>query len=181
MTDITVENIVAYAKISSRFNVEQIAEKIPELKYNPDEFSGLTLKINKPKTAVLILPSGKTICTGAKNIEDAKNVIKKMEDKLIKAKIKVKKKYNVEIQNIIVSTDIKKELELGSISKKMLLDDIDYEPKQFPGLIYKINDNGVILILFSSGKIVCTGAKNVEAASSAIETIKEKLTSLGAL
>jgi len=63
----------------------------------------------------------------------------------------------------------------------MLLDDIDYEPKQFPGLIYKIDDNGVLLILFSSGKIVCTGAKNVETASNAIETIKEKLTSIGAL
>ena len=181
MTDITIENIVAYAQISNDLDIEKIAEKIPELNYNPDEFSGLTLKIDDPKTAVLILPSGKTICTGAKKIEDAKNVIKKLEDKLIKAKIKVKKKYKIEIQNIVASTDINKELELGPISKKLLLDNVDYEPKQFPGLIYKMDDNGVLLILFSSGKIVCTGVKNLEAASNAIERIKEKLTSLGVL
>lgn len=181
MTDITIENIVAYAQISNGLDIEQIAEKLPEFKYNPDEFSGLTLKIDEPKTAVLILPSGKTICTGAKKIEDAKTSIKKMENKLLKAKIKVKKKYKVEIQNIIASTDLKKELELSSISKNLLLDKVDYEPEQFPGLIYKMDDNGVLLLLFSSGKIVCTGAKNLKAASNAIETIKEKLTSLGVL
>ena len=109
MTDIKIENIVAYAQISNDLDIEKIAEKIPEFKYNPDEFSGLTLKIDDPKTAVLILPSGKTICTGAKKIEDAKNVIKKLEDKLIKAKIKVKKKYKItdkgkeELRNVLDS------------------------------------------------------------------------------
>ena len=181
MTEITIENIVAYAQISNDLDLEQLAEKLPEFKYNPEEFQGLTLKLDYPKSAVLILSSGKAICTGAKKIEDAETAIKKIVDKLTDIKIKVKKKFNLEIQNIVCSINTKLELDLDSISKGLLLDHVDYEPKQFPGLIYKMDDIGVLLLLFSSGKIVCTGAKTIEEASNAIEKMKEKLTSIGAL
>ena len=69
MTDIKIENIIAYAQIADSFNIEKLSEMIPDFLYNPDEFSGATYKINEPKTAVLILENGKAICTGAKTIE----------------------------------------------------------------------------------------------------------------
>lgn len=181
MTDITIENVVAYAQITDGLDIEQIAEKLPEFKYNPDEFSGLTLKLDDPKTAVLLLPSGKAICTGAKKIEDAETSIKKLVNKIKEIKIKVKKELKVKIQNIVASIDLKKELHLSSISRGLLLEHVDYEPEQFPGLIYRMDDIGATLLLFSSGKIVCTGTKNIEDAANAIETVKEKLSSLGAL
>jgi len=181
MTDITIENIVAYAQISDGLDIKKIAEKSPEFKYNPDEFSGLTLKLDDLKTAVLLLPNGKAICTGAKKIKDAETSIKKLGNKIEKIGIKVKKKPKIETQNIIASTDLKTELDLSSISMGLLLENVDYEPKQFPGLIYRINDIGVSLLLFSSGKIICSGAKNIEDASNAIEMMKEKLSSLGIL
>jgi len=181
MTDITIENIVAYAQIANGLDLEQLAEKLPEFKYNPDEFSGLTLKLDEPKSAVLLLSNGKVICTGTKKIEDAETAIKKLIDKIKGKKIKIKKKLKVETQNIVVSTDLKKELDLDSISKGLLLEKADYEPKQFPGLIYKMDDIGASLLLFSSGKVVCTGTKKIEDATNAIEKMKEKLTSLGAL
>ena len=181
MTDIKIENIVAYAQIASSLDVEQIAEKLPEFNYNPDEFSGLTLKLDSPRSAILLLPNGKAICTGAKEIEDAKTAIQKTVDKLQKAKIKVKKKPKVETQNIVISTDLKKEMKLSSISERLTLDKVDFEPKQFPGLIYRMDDIGALVLLFSSGKIVCTGANNLENAINAIEILKEKLTSIGAL
>lgn len=181
MTELTIENIVAYAQISDDLDLEQLAEKLPEFKYNPEEFSGLTLKLDYPKSAVLILSSGKAISTGTKRIEDAKTSIKKTVDKLKDKKIKVKNKFNLEIQNIVCSIYLKQELDLDSVSKGLLLDHLDYEPKQFPGLIYKMDDIGALLLLFSSGKIVCTGAKAIEEASNAIEKMEEKLTSIGAL
>ena len=181
MTDITIENIVAYAQVADGLDIEQLAEKLPEFKYNPDEFLGLTLKLDDPKTAVLLLPSGKAICTGAKKIKDAEASIKKLVNKIKGKKIKVKKKLKVETENIVASTDLKKELDLDLISEGLLLEKVDYEPKQFPGLIYRMDDSGASLLLFSSGKIVCTGTKKIEDASNAIKKMKEKLTSLGAL
>ena len=182
MTDvITIENIVVYAQVADNLDIEQIAEKLPEFKYNPDEFLGLTLKLDDPKTVVLLLPSGKAVCTGAKKIKDAETAIKKLVDKIKGKKIKVKKNLKFETENIIASTDLEKELDLDLISKGLLLDKVDYEPEQFQGLIYRMDDIGASLLLFSSGKVVCTGTKKIEDATNAIEEMKEKLTSLGAL
>ena len=181
MSEVKVENIVAYAQIADGLDIEQIVEKIPEFNYNPNEFTGLTIKLDEPKTAVLILPGGKAICTGAKKIEDAETSIKKVINQIKKKKIDVRKKIEVEVQTIVVSIDLKKELHLSSISSGLVLDHVEYEPKKFPGLIYRIRDIGTTLIVFSSGKIVCTGAKTIEDAANAIEMMKEKLSSIGAL
>lgn len=180
MADISIENIVAYAQIANVLDLQQIAEKFPEFKYNPEEFSGLTLKLNDPKSAILLLPTGKAICMGTKKLEDAEIAIKKSVNKIKNIiGINLKKKIKVEIQNIIASTDLKKELNLNSISTGLLLENVDYEPKQFPGLIYRMEDIGALFILFSSGKIVCTGTNNIEDVTSAIKIMEEKLSSIG--
>jgi len=181
MKNIKIENIVAYAVIADSLKVEDIVDKIQDFQYNPDEFFGATFKLDEPKTAVLILPSGKAVCTGAKNMEDIKTSIKKVTEKLNSAGIKVKTNPKIEIQNIIASTDIERELHLSSISAGLLLEKVNYEPEQFPGLIYNIDEIGALLLIFSSGKIVCTGAKNMEDIKKAIEMMKEKLSSIGAL
>jgi transcription initiation factor TFIID TATA-box-binding protein len=181
MTNLTIENIVAHAKIADEIDINKLAEKDPDFKYDPNEFSGLTLKLEEPKTAVLLMPNGKAICTGAKKLEDVETSIKNVTKKIKRAGVNVKTKPKVETTDITVSLDLKKELHLASISKGLTLEHVSYEPEEFPGLVYKMDDLGVILLLFSSGKIVCTGAKNMEDSSKAIEFMKEKLSSLGAL
>ena len=181
MTNIKIENIVVYSQIADSFNIQQLSEEMPEFLYNPDDFNGVTLKLDEPKTAVLILPNGRAICTGAKTIEDAETSIKKVANKLKKVGFTIVSKPKVETQNIIASTDVEKELHLSSISTGLILEHVNYEPENFPGLIYKMDDIGAIMLLFSSGKIVCTGAKNMEDVSTAFETMKEKLSSIGAL
>lgn len=181
MSDVKVENIVTYAQIADGLNIEQIVEKIPEFNYNPNEFAGLTIKLEDPKTAVLILPGGKAICTGAKSVEDAEASIKKIVSQMKKKKIELNKNVEIRVQSIVVSIDLKKELHLSSISSGLVLEHVEYEPKQFPGLIYRMNDIGATLIVFSSGKIVCTGTKTIDDATNAIKLVKEKLSSIGAL
>jgi len=181
MTNLTIENIVAHAKIADSIDVNKLTEKNPEFKYDSNEFSGVTIKLDEPKTAVIILPSGKAICTGAKNLKDVEKALKIVTNKIKRAGIKVKTKPETITTNIIVSLDLKKELHLASISKGLMIENVNYEPEEFPGLIYKMDDLGATLLLFSSGKIVCTGAATIEDASKAIESMKEKLSSLGAL
>jgi len=180
MTEITIENIVAHAQIADDVLIEDIAQKIEGVSYDPEKFKGLTYKMEQPKTAILLLPSGKAICTGAKKIEDVEKALDEFIDKLESINANVKKEIDIEIHNMVVSTDINKELHLSSISKGLLLEKVDYEPSNFPGLIYRMDDFGAIILIFSSGKIVCTGTKDFEEASKAIEIMKEKLTSIGA-
>ena len=181
MNGIKIENIVAYTQISQGLDIDDLVTKIPDFQYNPDEFSGVTLKLDYPKTVILLLPSGKTICTGAINMEEVEASIKKITEKIASVGIKVMSNPKLETQNIVVSTDLKKELHLSSIAKDLSLENVNYEPEKFPGLKYNMDDIGASLLIFSSGKIVCTGAKNYEDASKVIEIMMEKLSSIGAL
>ena len=181
MVDIIVENIIASAKIADELDIHKIAEKIPGFMYDPTEFLGLTLKLDEPNVAILLLPNGKAICTGAKKNEDIESSIKLVVNKFKNNNIKTNSKTNIETQNIIVTSDLKKELNLNSISKGLMYENISYEPDKLPGLVYKMDDIGAVLLIFSSGKIVCTGVKNLDDASKAMEMIKEKISSIGAL
>ncbi len=181
MSNITVENIIAFVKVADELDIHKIAEKVPGFMYDPTEFLGLTLKLDSPNVAILLLPNGKVICTGAKKIEDIEYSIKEVVKKIKIIGAKIKSKMDIEIQNIIATTDLKKELNLDSISKGLMLENSGYEHDQIPGLVYKMDDIGAILLIFSSGKIVCTGVKNLEDASKAIERIKEKISSIEVL
>ena len=139
------------------------------------------MKFDEPKTAVLVFPDGKLICTGAKNMDEVDKTIQNTMEKIKSVGITTKAKAKIEIQNVVASTNLNKEMHLSSISKGLLTQEIDYQPDKFPGLIYKIEEYGATLLLFDSGKLVCTGTKSVEDATSAIEMMKEKLSSIGAL
>ncbi len=181
MNGIKIENIVAYTQISQGLNIENLVEKIPEFLFNPEDFLGVTFKLDDPKTAILILPSGKVICTGAINMKEVEVSINQVTEKIKNVGIEVSANPRIETQNIIVSTDLNKGLDLSFISKGLLLKNVNYEPDQFPGLIYNMDDISAILLIFSSGKIICTGAKSFDDASNGIEMMKEKLSSLGAI
>ena len=181
MADMNIENIVASTQIADKLDVKQLSESIPDSKYNPEEFPGLVLHFEKPKTAGLIFSSGKVVCTGAKKKEEVDEAINLIISTIKNVGVKVIEKPDIKMQNIVASADLEKELHLSSIAKSLWLDDVEYEPEQFPGLVYRMDAPGVVLLLFSSGKIVCTGGKNLEDVSEAINTFKDKLSSLGVL
>jgi transcription initiation factor TFIID TATA-box-binding protein len=181
MIDINVENIVVSAQIAEKLDIKRLAEKIPGSKYNPGEFPGLILHFDEPKTAALIFSSGKVVCTGAKSLEQAKETVTKLIDEMKNQGVDTPDEIEVITQNIVASADFKKDLQLSSIAKGMLLDSVEYEPEQFPGLIYKMSDIGTVILLFSSGKMVCTGAKKMDDVHRAIDMMKDKLSSLGVL
>ena len=181
MADIIIENIVATTQIAKELDIEHLADAIQDSNYDPEEFSGLVLHFNDPKTAALIFSSGEIICTGAKNIGEIEDSIIKTIDKIEEAGLSVIDEPDVEIQNIVASLDLKKKLNLVNIVMNPLLENVEYEPEKFPGLIHRIDESSVTLLIFDSGKIVCTGAKKIEGASDAINTIKVKLKSMGVL
>jgi len=181
MTNINIENIVASTQIADGLDIKRLADTIPNSKYDPEKFPGLVLHIEKPKTAVLLFSSGNAICTGAKNLEEVDEAIHEIINKIKSVGLPVFENPKIKIQNIVASSDLKKELKLSSLAKALLSENAEYEPKQFPGLVYRMDDLGVVLLLFSSGKLVCTGAKKLEDATTAIDTMKDKLSSMGIL
>lgn len=179
MEDIDIENIVAITQIANELNIEQLEEKIPELKFNPEEFEGSVLHFESPKTAALLFSSGKVVCTGAKQEHEVTETMKLVIEKLKSVGVKVNENPKVKIQNIVASIDLEKEFQLSSVAKSLRLENVEYDSEKFPGLVYKLENTNLVLLLFSSGKVVCTGGKSLKETFNAIDAFKDKLSSLG--
>ena len=135
--------------------------------------------MDKPKAAALIFGSGKIVCTGARSTTDVNIVFKKVIKIIESVRVKVPRNYKTQIENIVASAKLEGKLNLDTIAFK--LENSEYEPEQFPGLVYRMTDPKVAFLLFGSGKIVCTGARNVGDVNDAIKKVFNKLKSIKAV
>ncbi|MCK5290238.1 MAG: TATA-box-binding protein, partial [Candidatus Aenigmarchaeota archaeon] len=75
--------------------------------------------------------------------------------------------------NIVASSDLGSPIELNNIIFN--LDNCEYEPEQFPGVVHRIETPKTVFLIFSSGKIVITGAKSVKHLEDAIKVLEKEL------
>ena len=153
-----VQNIVATTSLEEQVSLTKLARTQPNTEYNPDTFPGLVLRIKEPKSAVLVFSSGNLVCTGTKSIVQVKDVVQQVIKQLKKIGVNVKVKPKITVQNIVASGAINLDLNLNTLALE--LENTEYEPEQFPGLVYKLEDPTATFLLFSNGKLVCTGTKN---------------------
>jgi transcription initiation factor TFIID TATA-box-binding protein len=174
-----IENVVASVIMNQTFDLNAILRSVPGAEYNPEKFPGLVYRISKPHTATLIFSTGKMVCTGAKSVKEVHAAVKKIVANLKGMNIVIIGTPEITIQNIVASANLYAEVNLEKAA--FLLDNVMYEPEQFPGLIYRMADPKVVLLIFSSGKMVCTGAKREDEVQAAAEKIGQKLLTLGVL
>ena len=181
MAKIQIENVVASTTLGVELDLQSIALSLDGAEYEPEQFPGLIYRLKDPKTATLLFRSGKVVCTGAKSLPHVEIAINKVAKQLEKAGIKIKTKPKVDVQNIVASSDLGQEIYLNAIAISLGLERVEYEPEQFPGLVYRIDVPKVVVLLFGSGKLVCTGAKHVEDVGAAVDKITEELKAAGLL
>jgi transcription initiation factor TFIID TATA-box-binding protein len=157
-TSLNVQNIVATTSLDKEVSLTKLARTQPNTEYNPDTFPGLVLRIKKPKSAVLVFSSGNLVCTGTKSIAQVKEVVQQVIKQLKKIGVNVTTKPKITVQNIVASGAINLDLNLNTLALE--LENTEYEPEQFPGLVYKLDEPTATFLLFSNGKLVCTGTKN---------------------
>jgi len=152
-----IQNVVASVVTNSTLDLDEIAATMPNVEFDPEQFPGLVYRLKKPKTATLIFNTGKMVCTGAKSEKDAKRAVHKIVKTLRESGIKIPGRPVITVQNIVASASLGAELNLELAA--VTLENSMYEPEQFPGLIHRMLDPKTVILLFSSGKLVCTGAK----------------------
>jgi len=168
-----VQNIVATTSLGKPVSLMKLARSEANTEYNPEQFPGLVLRIKKPKSAVLVFSSGNLVCTGTKSVEQVREVIGSVIRVLRKIGVKITDKPKINVQNIVASGSINLTLNLNLLALE--LENTEYEPEQFPGLVYKLNDPNATFLLFSNGKLVCTGTKNREELDTAKKLLLKNL------
>jgi len=158
--DINVVNVVASASLDQKIDLLAILKVFRNVEYRPKQFPGLVFRLKRPKTATLIFGSGKMVCTGAKSEKMARRAVNKVVRELKNNGIIILGKPKITIQNMVASANLHGSIDLETAAD--ILENVMYEPEQFPGLIYRMADPKTVLLLFASGKLVCTGAKSEE-------------------
>lgn len=171
--NISVVNIVVSTSLEHDIPLEKMAANLSNTEYNPEQFPGLVIRIKDPKTSALIFSSGNVVCTGARSLDKVDESIKKIIESLAKIGINIKIKPKVNVQNLVASGNIGMDLNLNTLA--MQLDNTEYEPEQFPGLVYKLMEAKATFLLFSNGEIVCTGTKSEEMVHTAVDMLLKNL------
>lgn len=173
---IRIVNIVVSTALEKDIPLEKMAATLPNTEYNPEQFPGLVLRIKEPKTSALIFSSGKVVCTGARDLEEVDRSIQSIIKSLKKLDIHVTIKPVITVQNIVASGSIGIDLNLNILGVQ--LPNTEYEPEQFPGLVHKLKGTNATFLLFSNGKIVCTGTKTEQEVNDATDKLIENLKKL---
>ena len=169
-----IVNIAVSTSLEHKIPLERLIMDLPNTEYNPETFPGLIMKIREPKATFLIFSSGKVVCTGTKSLSEAEYALERLKEYMRKVDVNVVVKLKIRVENVVASSDIGMKLDLNEIAIK--LTNVEYEPEQFPGLVFKLNDEtGATFLIFGNGKIVCTGTKSDKDVHVAIKNLLEVL------
>jgi transcription initiation factor TFIID TATA-box-binding protein len=173
---ITIQNVVAAAALNQKVDLNAVVKSYPGVEYRPEQFPGLVFRLKRPKTATLIFNSGKMVCTGARSEKEARRAVMTVVKELKKGGIIIISKPDFKVVNMVASASlggrVDLELAVGALGKTM------YEPEQFPGLIYRMDEPRVVILVFASGNLVCTGAKQEQDVYDAVHKLHERLEKL---
>jgi transcription initiation factor TFIID TATA-box-binding protein len=178
---INIENVVASATIAEKLNIKDISNILDEAEYEPEQFPGVIYRLKEPKVAILIFRSGKVVCTGAKNPDMARSGLELLTQQLEDAGISVIRKPEITVQNMVATWDTGHVFDLTTIMLSFGLERVEYEPEQFPGMVFRLDDPKIVMLFFKSGKVVCTGAKSVEELECAVDIVGKELKAGGFL
>ncbi len=170
-----IENIVASGAIAESINLAEVAERVDSCELNTKRFPGAVLRMEDPKIASLIFSSGKVVLTGIRDEKALATGLATIIREMHKAGVETFENPRVAITNIVCSYDIGKYINLNKLVITLNLENIEYEPEQFPGLVYRLGDPKIVALLFSSGKIILTGGKNLDDIRRGLGLIEQKL------
>ncbi|CAN6323501.1 unnamed protein product [Urochloa humidicola] len=165
----TLQNIVSTVNLDCKLDLQEIANRARNAEYNPKRFAAVIMRIRDPKTTALVFASGKMVCTGAKSEEHSRLAARKYARIVQKVGFQARFK-DFKIQNMVASCDVKFPIRLEGLALASGMF-AHYEPEIFPGLIYRMADPKIVILVFVSGKVVLTGAKVREDLYTAFENI----------
>jgi len=176
--DYKIENVVATinVEITEKINLIQIASKLADVEYNPERFPGLVMRIQNPRATFLIFSTGKMVVTGLRKALEAENAVSQVVKKIQQTGVMIANP-DITIQNIVASGDLHTNIDLNKAA--IVMEYAMYEPEVFPGLIYRLQDPKTVFLIFSTGKIVCTGAKNKEIVKEAVKKLNQQIVEFG--
>jgi transcription initiation factor TFIID TATA-box-binding protein len=179
--NIEVQNIVSFIDLQTQLDLERLAFELPDSEYDPNRFPALIVKFKEPKISFLVFSNGKINCTGANRISRIEEGVAKLVDQLRGLGVEIVKEPEIRVTNLVSTVDVGLDLNLDEIT--LNVENVEYEPEQFPGLVYRPydwpHDSKPSVLVFGTGKLVVAGVREVSEAKLLVERLMESLTDAG--
>ena len=175
-----VENVVASIDLHGEIDVERVANELESVRYNPSVFPGAVYKMESLGVTFLIFYSGKLVCTGAKSVETIRKATEKLKRTLESMGMKFREEPEIQVQNIVAAGD----LGFGTLDLDIValtLPNVEYEPEIFPGVVYRVKNSRMTILIFNSGKVAVSGARTEEDIERAVEELTRDFEKYGLL
>jgi len=178
---VEIANVVGSGDLGVELDVEAVEADLstPYSEYDPSNYHGLYVRLEEGGPLITIYRSGKYIISGCPSEELLYETNEEFQRVLADlAVIKENAQIEFTIQNVVCTAMLDEPISLNALAIGLGLEMTEYEPEQFPGLVYRPEEIGAVLLVFANGKMVITGAKNVDTAESAYEHLKSKVQAL---
>lgn len=185
MTSIKIVNVVGHLDFRRELELSTVAELFTEsesvsrVRYEPSENHWLQSWFESPTKNiaryVAFYRSGTAIATGCESVEEFQSLATEVESVMEPA---IEQEVLRDIKNIVLTGDVRQAVDLSTLTLQLGFEDVEYEPEQFPGLLYRDSERDCVFLVFASGRIVCTGLDNVEEAETAAKGFIEELAKL---
>lgn len=178
---VKIVNVVVTVTLPHKLDLKAIVNAFPSVEYRREQFPGAVFRLKKPRTVTLLFGTGKMVCVGAKSENEAKKAVEKVIKQLRKGGILLTGKPNIVVVNIVANANLGGTIDLVEFcqSERRSGGRVMYEPEQFPALIYRINEPKAVILIFASGKLVCTGIRKEEEVNIAVNKLLRKLKEQG--
>ncbi len=179
MTNPELVNAVGGGELGEELNLQYLYEVLDgeDIRYDPEHWPGLYIRFTEESPAILVFRTGKYNIAGADSVQQLRqvneNFLKKIEELGIS-----REKNSFEIRNLVFLDRYRRELNLEQIVIALGFEETEYEPEQFPGVLYRPADTVGTFLIFRNGKVILTGANSSGAASNAFLTLFELLDGL---
>ena len=165
MTEAEIVNVVGGGDLEIELDLTKLStiDSKYDIRYEPERFPGLIIKLTEPESTCMLFSSGKYNIAGSSSIEDIEksneNFVKLITDVLER---ETSSSDGLEIRNVVLLSQLSGEIDLEQLAVALGVDNIEYEAEQFPGLIYRKPEAEYILFIFTSGKVILTGTSELE-------------------
>jgi transcription initiation factor TFIID TATA-box-binding protein len=176
---LAVQNVVASAAIDAELALEPLAEDLDGAAYTHDAAPTCTYTPAGTATTVRLFRSGELIAMGAPSRPVARTSLTQTLDELAALGVAVPDTPGITILNMVFTADFATTLHLPAVAVGLGLDQTEYEPEQYPAVIYRPVAPAIVILLFASGKLVLTGTTAPEPAHTALTNLADTLTDLG--
>jgi transcription initiation factor TFIID TATA-box-binding protein len=174
----TVANVVGTINFQREIALDALADtfsqrdEITDVTYEPGENHWLQTHFAPDDTYVAFYRSGKCSIAGGNSVEHFYEVAKRVNN-VVRDILEFEYEPKVEISNIVATWDTGSPIPLEALTIELGMTQTDYEPEQFPALMYREED--YVILVFASGKLLCTGLTDLDDVTDAIENMVSRL------